>query len=851
MRSSSFAITFAVHRIRSIGDAQRASHGETGSERQVVGQAGTAEDLDGLVRDPLQHCGNDDLDRRDLGACTPRSGLIELPGGVEHLQARAVDGDPQIGDALAVAAEIGERPPEGSPREAPFDHQSQGPLGRSNGAHAVVHATRAEAPLGDGEALTELADQMVARHTYPLEFDLAMPGRGVEVAEAGEHAEDSNPWRVERNEDQAVTAMAILTVAGAGGEVRDADEEPEPAQRMAETGGPPLAPVEHELVAFDSDGRGEIRRIARGDSGLGHAERRADLSGKQRAQPALLLRRGAVVQEHLHVAAVRRVAVEDLGRQRAPAHRFGERGVVEGGKPGAIGAIGAVLRVGQEEIPQPGGARLLLQAGDERSLAPAGPIGAGTAPRAGGEDRLLERLDLVDKKGSQTLQQARGEGRMGEVHGRQVWPTWNPRAPAEPSPTSTLSPPLRMVEAVAGDGILGGSEFAGERRPAMRIGVPKETRAHERRVALTPSAVRTLVQEGHELFVESGAGDEAGHADGLYDAAGARIVFDRMEILLRPELITCVHPPRPEEYRFLPSGQIIFAFWGLPATHPEDLAQLLASGVTAIGLEAIEDAHGNAPILTSMSEIAGGLAVVFGAGALLHTGRGESGRGILLGGAPGVPPAHFVVLGAGVLGTSAARAALGLGAQVSMLDVAVEPLRRAREALGAGLTTMLATPPNVEKVVAFADVLVGAAAVHGQRAPLLVRREMLALMRPLSVILDLAIDMGGNCETSRPTSFPDPTYTVDDVVHFCVPNLPSVAARSATLALTSVQLPYISAVARDGIAKAAIEHPRLARGVYLHQGACVHPSLARVHGLALNSRPPWVEGETSSTGKEG
>lgn len=384
----------------------------------------------------------------------------------------------------------------------------------------------------------------------------------------------------------------------------------------------------------------------------------------------------------------------------------------------------------------------------------------------------------------------------------------------------------------------------------MRIGVPKEAHAHERRVALTPSGVRTLVQEGHELYVESGAGAEAGHADALYEAAGARVVFDRMEILLRPELLACVHPPRAEEFRLLPAGQIVFAFWGLPAARPEDIGQLLASGVTAVGLEAIEDAEGNAPILTSMSEIAGGLAVVFGAGALLNTGRGQGGRGILLGGAPGVPPAHFVVLGAGVLGISAARAAMGLGAQVSMLDIAVEPLRRAREALGPGLTTMLSTPPNIEKVVAFADVVLGAAAVHGQRAPLLVRREMLALMRPQSVVLDLSIDMGGCFETSRPTSFPDPTYIVDGIVHFCVPNLPSVAARSATLALTSVQLPYLSAVARDGIEAAALDHPRLARGVYLHQGACVHPSLARVHGLALTQGPPWTPGAAAPTGKE-
>jgi len=369
----------------------------------------------------------------------------------------------------------------------------------------------------------------------------------------------------------------------------------------------------------------------------------------------------------------------------------------------------------------------------------------------------------------------------------------------------------------------------------VRIGIPKETREHERRVALTPSAVQTLVHAGHEVYVESGAGAHAGHADTHYESAGALIVFDRMESLLRPQLLACVYPPRPAELALLPSGQTVFAFWGLPAARPEDVATLIERGVSAVGLEAIEDGEGNAPVLTAMSEIAGGLAVVVGSGLMLNE---FGGRGILMGGAPGVPPAHFVVLGAGVLGRSAAHAALGMGAQVSMLDISIDHLRRARTTLGPSLTTMLSTRPNVEKALSFADVVLGAVAVRGERAPVLVRRDMLALMRPRSIVIDLSIDMGGCFETARPTNFPQATYWVDDILHFCVPNLPSIAARSATMALTNAQLPYLTTVAREGLERAARQHPRLARGVYLHGGRCVRPSLARAHGLECAPWPP-------------
>jgi alanine dehydrogenase len=364
----------------------------------------------------------------------------------------------------------------------------------------------------------------------------------------------------------------------------------------------------------------------------------------------------------------------------------------------------------------------------------------------------------------------------------------------------------------------------------MDIGIPRETRAREHRVALTPSAVKALVQHGHRVWVETGAGFGAGHPDTHYQSAGASVAFSRMETLARPDLLVGVFAPEPPEYELLRPQQIVFAFWGLPASRPDDLKALLAREITAIGVEVVEDEDGRAPVLTAMSEIAGDLAVTVGAGLLLNE---FGGKGILLGGAPGVPPAQMVILGAGVLGRRAARAALGAGAHVSLLDRNLERLRAALLELGQPIATMLATGPNIEKALAFADLVLGAVAVHGQRAPVLVTRDMLKLMKPRTVVMDLSIDMGGCFETSRPTSFPNPTYEVDGILHFCVPNLPSVAARSATLAFTNTLLPFIEELADCGLSRALATYPDLRRGVYLHQGRCVRESLARAFGL------PW------------
>ncbi|HET8644464.1 MAG TPA: alanine dehydrogenase, partial [Vicinamibacteria bacterium] len=313
-----------------------------------------------------------------------------------------------------------------------------------------------------------------------------------------------------------------------------------------------------------------------------------------------------------------------------------------------------------------------------------------------------------------------------------------------------------------------------------------------------------------------------------YESAGAAIGFSRTEAFTRGALIAAVSAPEPREYELLQKGQVVFAFWHLPAARPEDVRALMAREVAAVGLEAIEDDAGNAPVLTSMSEIAGGLAVTIGAGLLLND---FGGKGILLGGAAGVPPAHFVVLGAGVVGRAAARAALGVGAQVTLLDRDVERLREVGCGLPRPLTTMLASAPNVEKALSFADLVLGAVALHGQRAPVLVTRDMLRLMRPRTVVLDLSIDMGGCFETSRPTQFPQPTYEVDGIIHFCVPNLPATAARSSTLALTNAVLPYLQYVTEEGFLGALEAHDDLRRGVYTHAGRVARASLARAFGL--------------------
>jgi alanine dehydrogenase len=362
----------------------------------------------------------------------------------------------------------------------------------------------------------------------------------------------------------------------------------------------------------------------------------------------------------------------------------------------------------------------------------------------------------------------------------------------------------------------------------MDIGIPKEIRGRERRVALAPAGVKALTQAGARVWVQKDAGLEAGFSDADFQAAGATTVYSRSEVFGRSEVVVGINAPEPSEYESLSPQQAVVAFWGLAAARREDLLALLDRQVTAVGVEVVEDHEGNAPVVTAMSEIAGTLALTIGSGLLLNE---FGGKGILLSGAPGVPPATFVILGAGTLGRSAARAALGLGAHVVLLDRSVEHLRYACEHLGRTVPTMLATRPNIEKALSFADLVLAAVAVRGERAPLLVTRGMLKLMKPRSVVIDLSIDMGGCFETSRPTSFPDPTYLVDGILHFCVPNLPSVASRSATLAFTNALMPFLMQIVGKGLDRALADDPDLRRGIYLYRGACARDALARAFDI--------------------
>ena len=368
----------------------------------------------------------------------------------------------------------------------------------------------------------------------------------------------------------------------------------------------------------------------------------------------------------------------------------------------------------------------------------------------------------------------------------------------------------------------------------MDIGIPKESLAHEHRVALTPGGVKALTERGHRVYVETGAGAEAGHSDDDYGSAGAAIAYSRDEALQRAELLLGAQAPRPAEYRLLRPGQTVLTFWMLPSLHAESLRALVDTQITAVGLEVIEDDEGQAPALQAMSEMAGSLAVIVGAGLLLNE---LGGKGILLTGGPGVPPANVVILGTGVLGQAAARAAVGLGAEVLLLDISVARLRQALDRLPRPVPTMAARPSNIERALSFADLVIASPAVRGDRAPVIVTRAMLKRMKPRSVIMDFAIDMGGCLETSRPTYFPQPTFEAEGILHFCVPNLPTIAARSATQALTNTVLPWVLELAEKGIEQTLADNAALRRGTYLYGGRCVKESLAELFGLTYEPLP--------------
>lgn len=348
----------------------------------------------------------------------------------------------------------------------------------------------------------------------------------------------------------------------------------------------------------------------------------------------------------------------------------------------------------------------------------------------------------------------------------------------------------------------------------MNIGIPRERRTHEHRVGLTPALVELLVAQGHTCFVEHSAGLGAGFSDDSYARAGAHMVYSGEEAFGRADLVVKVARPSVEELPWLRPGQTVMAFWHLASASRDKLDLLLEKKITALAHELIQEDDGTRPVLRSMSQLAGRMSATISAG-LLRNDRG--GRGVLLGGLPGVPPAEVVVLGAGVVGANAAHAFAGLGATVYVLDSDVNRLERLSASEGR-IITMVAHRHNIEKVVRFADVLVGAVLVPGQRTPVLVTREMVRSMRRRAIILDIAIDQGGCVETSRPTTHQSPTFVVDDVVHYCVPNMAGVIGRTATHALSNAIWPYLQVLADSGTDAALMQNAALARGAATHAG---------------------------------
>jgi alanine dehydrogenase len=363
----------------------------------------------------------------------------------------------------------------------------------------------------------------------------------------------------------------------------------------------------------------------------------------------------------------------------------------------------------------------------------------------------------------------------------------------------------------------------------MHIAVPREIKNREYRVALTPAGVRELVAAGHDVQVQSTAGEGAGFADSVYVNAGAKVVSDVGALFAQAELIVKVKEPQPEECRRLKSGQALFTYLHLAA----DRAQaelLMASGVTAIAYETITAADGSLPLLAPMSEIAGRMSVQVAAHCLQ---KAEGGSGLLLGGVPGVPPSRVVVLGGGVAGSHAARMALGLGADVTVVDRSLPRLRQLSAEFGLALKTEYSTRDAVERLVKNADVVIGSVLIPGAAAPRLVTRAMVAGMQPGSVLVDIAIDQGGCFETSRPTTHDAPSYVEEGVVHYCVTNMPGAVPRTSTAALTHATLPYIKALADKGIVAALTGDPGFRRGLNIADGEIRSEPVAKALGLPL------------------
>ncbi len=361
----------------------------------------------------------------------------------------------------------------------------------------------------------------------------------------------------------------------------------------------------------------------------------------------------------------------------------------------------------------------------------------------------------------------------------------------------------------------------------MLVGVPKEIKSHEYRVGLSPAAVRELRSRGHEIIVETGAGSAIDFIDDQYETAGARLAPDADTVFAQADMIVKVKEPQPDECRKLRAGQILFTYLHL-APDPAQAGLLRESGAIAIAYETVTDDRGGLPLLAPMSEVAGRMSIQAGAACLE---RIHGGRGVLLGGVPGVPPATVTVIGGGVVGTNAARMALGLGARVTVLDRSLTRLKELDAQYGPALSTAYSTVDAIDGLVRTSDLVIGAVLIPGAAAPKLITKEMVATMRPGSVLVDVAIDQGGCFETSHPTTHDNPSYIVDDVVHYCVANMPGAVARTSTVALNNATIPFVLALADKGVRRALYEDPNLSAGLNIHQGRVTHKAVASALGI--------------------
>ena len=361
----------------------------------------------------------------------------------------------------------------------------------------------------------------------------------------------------------------------------------------------------------------------------------------------------------------------------------------------------------------------------------------------------------------------------------------------------------------------------------MKIAVPKEIKNHEYRIALTPTGVRELVERGHRVAVEASAGEGSGYPDADYQAAGADVEQDVDTLWRDAELIVKVKEPQPDEVARLKEGQTLFTYLHLAAE--ETLTRgLMKSGATCIAYETITDRDGGLPLLAPMSRVAGRMAVQAGAHSLE---KAQGGSGVLLPGVPGVAPASVTVIGGGVVGENAARMALGLGAEVTVLDKSLSRLETLDHRYQGRLRTVYSTSDALDEAIRTSDLIIGAVLVPGAAAPKLITRGQLGEMRPGSVLVDVAIDQGGCFETSKATTHAEPTYVVDGIVHYCVANMPGAVARTSTQALTNATLPFVIALAERGWKQALADDPHFLAGLNVHAGQVTHPAVAEAFGL--------------------